>query len=123
MPQSDKKRGKRVLILVACGPFNTLQASEAFRMGVGLTLAENQTTFLLIHDGVFNLLPLRGGKIGCPSLYDFIGVFEQVGLKLCADADSMLVRKMENSPEITQQLPSLEVMQMIREADVVIPLR
>lgn len=92
-------------------------------MGVGLTLAGNQPSFLLIQDGVYHLLPLRGDKIGRPSLYDFITVFEEIGITLCVDADDMLARKIDRMPPPTRQLPRTEVFQMIRDADTVIPFR
>ena len=114
---------KKVVVIVQDGPFNTIGASEAFRMGLGLSLAENQTSILLVNDGVYHLLPLHGGKIGRPSLYDFIEVFEQVGLKLYADADAVCERKVGRPRCIAKQLPHGEVLRLIRDADVVIPFR
>lgn len=116
-------KGKKVVVIIQDGPFNTLRASEAFRMGVGLTLAENQPSFLLVQDGAYHLFPLQGRKIGKPSLYDFITIFEEIGITLCVDADDMFARKIERIPPITRQLPRTEVFQMIRDADVVIPFR
>ncbi|GEM_PF-514916 len=118
-----RDRGKQVAIIIRSGPFNTLCASEAFRTGVGLTLSEHKVTFLLVQDGAYHLMPLQGKKIGRPSMYDFIAVFEEIGITLCVDADDMLVRKIERIPAITRQLPRTEVFQMIRDADVVIPFQ
>lgn len=117
------RKGKKVVIIIQDGPFNTLCVSEAFRMGVGLTLSENQISFLLVGDGAYQLLPLQGHKIGKPSLYDFISVFKEIGITLCVDADDMLARKIDRMPAITRQLPRSEVFQMIRETDIVIPFR
>ena len=59
----------------------------------------------MIHDGVFNLLPLRGEKMDRPSMQGVIDVFDPVDLKLYADTDSMLALKIDNPPEIIPQLP------------------
>jgi len=115
--------GKKVVVIVQDGPFNTLRASEAFRMGVGLTLSENKITFLLIQDGAYHLLPLQGEKIGRSSVHDFTPVFKEIGVTLCVDADDMLARKIKKTPPTTRQLPRAEVFQMIRDAEVVIPFR
>ncbi len=115
--------GKKVLVVIQDGPFNTLAASEAFRMGIGLTLAENQTRFLLVQNGAYHLNPLQGNRINKPSLYDFISVFEAIGITLSVDADDMLARKITRAPAMTRALPKTEVFQMIRDADVVIPFR
>lgn len=116
-------KGKTVLVLIQDGPFNTLATSEAFRMGIGLTLAENQTHFLLVQDGAYHLNPLQGDKISRPSLYNFITVFEDIGITLSVDADDMRARKITRVPPMTHALPKTEVFQMIRDADVVIPFR
>ncbi len=112
-----------MLVVIQDGPFNTLATSEAFRMGIGLTLAENQTHFLLVQDGAYHLNPLQGNKMNRPSLYDFIAVFEDIDITLSVDADDMLARKITRIPPMTRTLPKAEVFQMIRDADVVIPFR
>ncbi len=114
---------KKIVVLVEDGPFNTVRSSEAFRMSIGLTLAENEVCIVLVGDGVFHLNKLRGANIGRPSIYDVMGVFEQIDLKLYADAEAMLARKIEAPPEMTRELPSPDVMLLIREADVVLPFR
>lgn len=120
---SGVTRVKKVVVVVQDGPFNTVGASEAFRMGLGLTLAENQCAVLLVNDGVYHLLPLHGEKIGQSSLYDFIEVFEQVGLEFYADTDAVCEREIGRPPRITRQLSHAEVFRLIRDADVVIPFR
>jgi len=114
---------KRVVVVIEEGPFNMLRASEAFRMSIGLNASENEISLLLIHDGVYNLLPLHAEKIGCPSIREYIDHFEKVGLLCFSDADSLLEREISPVPSYTKQLPHSETIQMILDADVVIPFR
>lgn len=114
---------KRVVVVVDEGPFNTLRVSEAFRMSIGLCVTENRVSLLLILDGVYNLLPLHAEKIGRPSIRDYIDHFEKVGLQCFADADSLLEREISPVLPYAKQLPHSEIIQLILEADVVIPFR
>ncbi len=114
---------KHVVVMIADGPFNTARVSEAFRMSIGLTMSECRVSLLLIHDGVYNLLPLRAEKIGRPGISEYIRVAEKVGLHLLADADSVLERGITLATEGAKQVPHEETVQLFCEADVVIPFR
>ncbi len=114
---------KHVIVVVADGPFNTARVSEAFRMGIGLTLSKCRISLLLIHDGVYNLLPLHAEKIGRPGISEYIQVAEKVGLQLLADANSVLEREITFSEETALQIPHDETLKLLCEADVVIPFR
>ncbi len=114
---------KKVLVIVDEGPFNSARVSEAFRMSIGLTMSHCHISLLLVHDGVYNLLPLRAEKIGRPGIADYIQVAEQVGLHLILDADSVAKRALKVTETIALQVPREEMLKLICEADVVIPFR
>ncbi len=123
MDASMHNKKKKVVVLVDGGPFNTVRPSEAFRMAIGLTLGSNDVSIILLDDGVFHLKKLRGDQIGRPSLYDVIGVFEKIGLKLYADQEAVGRRNIDTPPKESRSLPYQEIMGLIRGADVVIPFR
>lgn len=114
---------KKVVVIVDDAPFNTARVSEAFRMSIGLTMSECHISLLLIHDGVYNLLPLRAEKIGRPGIAEYIRVAEKVGLHLLADADSVLRRQITLTNQNASQVPYEETLRVIRDANVVIPFR
>jgi sulfur relay (sulfurtransferase) DsrF/TusC family protein len=55
---------KRVAVVIRQSPFNTCRNSEALRMTVGLTLAENAITVVFRDDGVYTLLATQPSLIG-----------------------------------------------------------
>jgi sulfur relay (sulfurtransferase) DsrF/TusC family protein len=59
---------KQVVVLVRRSPLNTQQNAEALRQALGLTLADNQVTALLLDDAAWLALPLSpelidGGEV------------------------------------------------------------
>lgn len=114
---------KKVLVLIQDSPFNTLRASEGFRMTMGLSLADNEVSLLLMGDGVFNLLPLRAETIGQPSIQTYLEYFPKVRVQLYADAEALADRAIRAVPPGTRALPHQEALGLISAAEVVIPFR
>lgn len=56
---------KKVTLVVRCTPLNSVKAAEALRHAVGLTLADNQVTVILLDKAAFLALPqvVKGGEI------------------------------------------------------------
>lgn len=114
---------KKILVIVDQTPFNTIRASEAFRMCMGLTVSDNEISLLLINDGAYNLMPLHAEKIGRPAIDEYVDHFEKVNLHYFVDADSLLERDISPNNTQAKQLPHVETLQLINDADVVIPFR
>lgn len=114
---------KQVVVIVSDGPFNTARVSEAFRMSIGLTMSKCHISLLLIHDGVYNLLPLHAEKIGRPGIAEYLRATKQVGLQLLADADAVLEREITCLGQTVLKVSHNEMLKRICEADVVIPFR
>lgn len=114
---------KKVLVIIQDGPFNTIRSSEGFRMTMGLSLAENEVSLLLMKDGVFNLLPLRAEAIGQPSIQTYLEYFPKVRIQLYAEAGALADRGIRSLPEEVRTISYQEVSKLISTAEVVIPFR
>jgi sulfur relay (sulfurtransferase) DsrF/TusC family protein len=92
-------------------------------MSMGLTLAGDEISLLLMGDGVWNLLPLQSETIGRPSIQTYLEYFPKVGLRLFAEAEALAEREMTAVPEGTRIIPRQEALSLISEAEVIIPFR
>lgn len=114
---------KKVLVLIQDGPLNTLRSSEGFRMTMGLSLADNEVSLLLMGDGVFNLLPLKAERVEQPSIQTYLEYFPKVGVQLYAEAEALADREISSLPPGAEVLPHREALDLISNAEVVIPFR
>ena len=57
---------KKVTVVLQKSPFNTLRNSEALRMSLGLTLANNAVSVVFTQDAVYSLLPSLPENIKSP---------------------------------------------------------
>ncbi len=114
---------KRVLVVIQDSPFNTLRSSEGFRVTMGLSLADNDVSLLLMEDGVFNLLPLKAEAIGQPSIETYLEYFPKVHVRLYAEANALAERGVRSLPEGVKAVSYQEAFKMISTAEVVIPFR
>lgn len=114
---------KKILVLVQDGPFNTLRSGEGFRMTMGLSLADNEVSLLLMGDGVFNLLPLKAEMIGQPSIQTYLEYFPKVRVRLYAEAGALADRGVQSLPEGVKRISYQEAFQLVSAAEVVIPFR
>jgi sulfur relay (sulfurtransferase) DsrF/TusC family protein len=114
---------KKVLVIIQDSPFNTLRASEGFRMTMGLSLADNEVSLLLMGDGVFNLLPLRAEAVGQPSIQTYLEYFPKMRIQLYAEDEALINREISSLPPGTRRLPRQEALGLISAAEVAIPFR
>lgn len=114
---------KKVLVIVQDSPFNTLRPSEGFRMTMGLSLADNEVSLLLMEDGVFNLLPLNAEAIGSPSIQTYLEYFPKVHVQLYAESGALAERKIQSLPDGVRTISYQEASKLISAAEVVIPFR
>lgn len=114
---------KKVLVLIQDSPLNTLRSSEGFRMAMGLSLADNEVSLLLMGDGVFNLLPLRAETIGQPSIQTYLEYFPKVHVQLYAESKALADRGVRSLPEAVRPVSYQKAFQLISTSEVVIPFR
>lgn len=92
-------------------------------MAMGLILGGNRVSVLLVHNGVWNLLPLQAEKIGRPSIQTYLEYFPKVQVDLYAEAESVAARKGVTLPDQVKTVSKKEAFSLISEADIVIPFR
>lgn len=92
-------------------------------MTMGLILSENEVSILLMGDGVWSLLPLKAEAVGQPSIETYLEYFPRVRVQLYAEAEALADRGIETVPDGTKRLSHPEALNLISEAEVVIPFR
>ena len=80
---------KKVTVVLQKSPFNTLRNSEALRMSLGLTLANNAVSVIFTSDAVYNLLPAFPENIKSPAFGRHIEMLNTLKCKLIAEKESM----------------------------------
>ncbi len=113
--------GKNVAVIVRTSPFNTLKSVEAFRMGVGLTLEGNHVDILLMEEGVWNAIPASSRKIERPDPDQFIQSLEICGMGAYVDIERLPAAFHSKIRVGIRGKTKKELVQMIEEAEVVIP--
>mgnify|MGYP001589460920 CR=1 FL=1 len=111
---------KKIAVVIRKSPFNTLRNSEALRMSVGLTLAENSVSVFFVDDGVYILLLNQPEIIKSPVINKHIETLCLLNGKLIADEESLKERNLDNLKYKVAVMSSNEVFNMIEKSDVVI---
>ncbi len=112
---------KRVVIVLRHTPLNHIKNLEAFRLGLGLTLSNNEVTVAMVDQGVLNGIPLQPEIVDRPSVASFLDFYGDVGIRSLADRtaiDRYNIRQLRDGVEAVDRKVILDV---IRDADVVIP--
>ena len=118
-----KNNIKKIVIIIRSTPFNTLALSEAFRMGIGMTLSDNKVNILLIGDGVWSVLSLSPHMIGRPNLFESIELFSACGVRIVADGLSLEERNISEYESHVEKVSRDEVYKIISDSDTVISFR
>ena len=113
--------GKKVVVIVRTGTFNTLKSVEAFRMGVGLTLEGNHVDILLMEEGVWNAIPAVSRSLERPDADQFIQSLEICGIGAYVDSERLPSSFHPKIREGIRGKTKKELVQMIQQAEVVIP--
>ena len=79
---------RKILLLVREGPLNQTKHSEAFRVALGLTLADNGVTIVFAEGGVGGAAVGDPGIVKRPSVQPYWDNFGLCGVTLLADADT-----------------------------------
>ena len=112
----------QVVILVHKTPFNTLRNSEGLRMAVGLTLEEdNKVTVIFVKDGVYLISSVAPERIKSGAVKKHIEALRLLGHRLVAERESMEERGIKEPSVKIDVLDRAEVIQILSEADRVIP--
>ncbi len=113
---------KDVVVLIRHLPLGNLKSSEALRVSVGLTLSDYRITALFIEEGVWSATELRPGSIKGPVFKKHIETLKLLGHTLVADEDSLKARGIEKVREGIKVRPRPEILKILDNAEVVIPL-
>ncbi|MBI4316894.1 MAG: DsrE family protein [Chloroflexi bacterium] len=113
---------KQSTVVIRKSTFNTLRNSEALRMSVGLTLADNAVQVVFIEDGVYALLPTAPELIGSGTLEKHIQTLLMLKHRLVAEKESLETRglspdRLKHKVEI---LPRDEIAGLLAHSAVVI---
>ncbi|MBI5136229.1 MAG: DsrE family protein [Nitrospirae bacterium] len=112
---------KRVVLVLRHTPLNHIKNLEAFRLGLGLTLSNNEVTVVMVDEGVLNAIDFRPEVIDRPSVAAFLDFYEDVGIRSMADqgaAERFGVTRIRKGVELVDHKLIVDA---IRQADVVIP--
>lgn len=112
---------KRVVLVLRHTPLNHIKNLEAFRLGLGLTLSNNEVTVAMVDEGVLNAIELRPEVVDRPSVDSFLDFYEDVGIRSVADrasAERFGLAALRKGVELVDRK---EIVDAIRQADVVIP--
>ncbi|MFQ5508339.1 MAG: DsrE family protein [Leptospirillia bacterium] len=112
---------KNVVLLLRHTPLNHIKNLEAFRLGLGLTLSNNEVTVAMIDQGVFNALDFRPEVVGRPSVDSFLDFYGDVGVRSLVDREGVAQAGISTLREGVEAVDRKEIIEMLRSADLVIP--
>ncbi|RJP18030.1 MAG: hypothetical protein C4520_15205 [Candidatus Abyssobacteria bacterium SURF_5] len=111
---------KTTTILISQSPLKTVRATEALRMGVGLTLCGDSVQVLFIGDGVYSLLKTEPGRLGMAEYIRHIETLRQLGHRLFAERESITERYRGDVSVAVELISRDDAARMLLESDSVI---
>lgn len=117
----NDKSMKKVVVLIRSSPFNTIKASEAIRLALGLTLSKNQVFVIMLDEGVWNAKDIRPKDIKRPEVSQFLELYSACKIKQMVDSLSLDERNITDIRNDVESIDRQEVLSRLTEADVVIP--
>jgi sulfur relay (sulfurtransferase) DsrF/TusC family protein len=111
---------KRVAVVVRKSPFNTCRNSEALRMTVGLTLADNVITVIFRDDGVYTLLATQPALIGSLGLDKHLETLQLLNVRFVAEKEALTERKLVDLKWEVERLAREEVARLLADSEAVI---
>ena len=112
---------KKVTVIISKSPFNTLRNSEALRMSVGLTLADNAVQVVFVGDGVYTLLDNSPETIDSPELRKHIETLKMLKHQIIAEKESLDERGINNLAYEVEIKSREGIASLITESNAVIP--
>jgi sulfur relay (sulfurtransferase) DsrF/TusC family protein len=111
---------KQVAVVIRQAPFNTCRNSEALRMTVGLTLAENAIAVIFGGDGVYTLLPTQPVLIGSLEIDKHLETLQLLNVRLIAEQESLHERHLSQLKWTVERLPRCEIAQLLAESEAIV---
>jgi sulfur relay (sulfurtransferase) DsrF/TusC family protein len=112
---------KRVVVILRHTPLNHIKNLEAFRLGLGLTLSNNEVTVAMVDEGVLNAINLKPEIVDRPSVSAYLEYYEDVGIRSIADKKSVERFGLTELRDEVKLVDRQEIIDVIRDAEVVIP--
>jgi sulfur relay (sulfurtransferase) DsrF/TusC family protein len=112
---------KRVVLILRHTPLNHIKNLEAVRIGLGLTLSNNEVTVAMVDQGVFNAVDMRPELVDRPSVESFLGFYDDVGVRQLADREAVERYGLTKLRAGVTAVDLKEIVGAIRQAHVVIP--
>ena len=111
---------KHIAVVVRKSPFNTCRNSEALRMTVGLTLADNAITVIFREDGVYTLLPTQPSHIGSLGFDKHLETLQLLNVRVVAERESLEERKLSALKWDVERLARTEFARLLADAEAII---
>jgi sulfur relay (sulfurtransferase) DsrF/TusC family protein len=111
---------KKVTTVLRRSPFNSVVASEALRMSLGLTLSDNTVTVVFVEDAVYILVSPDTEAIRYPDVKRHIETLKEMGCQLIAEKESLKKRGLLDRKLDVNICSRREIDQIIEQSDRVI---
>jgi sulfur relay protein TusC/DsrF len=111
---------KQVAVIIRQSPFNTCRNSEALRMTVGLTLAENAIAVIFQGDGVYTLLPTQPGLIGSLEIDKHLETLQLLNVRLIAEEESLAERHLSQLKWDVERLARHDVAHLLADSEAMV---
>ncbi|MBI4377764.1 MAG: DsrE family protein [Nitrospinae bacterium] len=111
---------KKVTVVLQKSPLNTMRNSEALRMSLGLTLANNAVRVIFVQDALYSLLNTLPERIKSPGFRRHIEMLDKLKCRLVAERESMEERGIREINYPLEIRDRGEVFTLIKESDSLI---
>jgi sulfur relay (sulfurtransferase) DsrF/TusC family protein len=111
---------KRVAVVIRQSPFNTCRNSEALRMTVGLTLADNAISVIFREDGIYTLLPTQPALIGMLEIDKHIETLKLLNVRLVAEREALEERHLMHLKWDVERVDRREIAQLLADSEAVV---
>jgi len=111
---------KHVAVVIRKSPLNTCRTSEALRMTVGLTLADNAITVIFREEGVYALLATQPSLIGSLGFDKHLETLPLLNVRVVAERESLEERKLSALKWDVEHLARTEIARLLADAEAII---
>ena len=114
---------KKVVVLIRRTPLGSVKGSEALRHSVGLTLAANQVTAVLVGPAVWLATPLSPDRIAAGEVKKHIDMLPRLKGRVVVERESLAAQGIDPSRLLpgVEVIGHQEVVSLLTEAEAVIP--
>lgn len=114
---------KKVVVLLRKSPLGSVKCSEALRHSVGLTLAPNEVTAVLMGPAAWLATPLAPERIGGGEVKKHIDMLARLKARVVVERESLEAHGIDPSRLLpgVEVVSHREVVSVLTEAEAVIP--